>query len=614
MAYRTGRGKITIRSTAEIEKAPSGKEKIIITEIPYQVNKSKLIEGIAELVKEKRVEGITDIIDESDINGLKITIECRKDASAEIILNQLYKYSQLQETFSIIFLAIVNGVPRVLNLKDILKHYLEFQEEVVTRRTQFELDKALKRMHIVEGLLKALDNIDEVINIIRSSRTRTEAKDTLISRFELTDVQANAICEMRLISLTGLERENLDAEFNDLQSKINYCNEILADEKKLLALIRDELEDMKIKYGDARRTALLQDANEINMEDLIEDEMSVVTMSHFNYVKRIPLDTYKSQNRGGKGIIGMQTRDEDFVERLILSSNHSYLLFFTSKGRTFRLKTWAIPEAGRNAKGTPIINLLTQLEEGEKITSVIPVKEFDDSQFLTMVTKAGIIKRTMATSFSNIRKNGLIAVNLRDNDELISVIKTEGKNDIMVVTSNGMSIRFDENSLRPLGRTASGVKAISLDEGDFVIGADMVDDEHKVLLISQKGYGKCTESSSYKRQNRAGKGLKSYKITDKTGPVVGLNMVTDDEELIMATNTGTVIRIRVKDISTVGRVTQGVKLINLHDDVAVMSTAKIAAEYIKEDEEEFSETLETEEATEAVETTETYEAPENNIE
>jgi DNA gyrase subunit A len=584
-AYRTGRGKITIRSTAEIEKAPSGKEKITITEIPYQVNKSKLIEGIADLVKEKRIEGITDLIDESDINGLKITIECKKDASAEIILNQLYKYSQLQESYSIIFLAIVNGVPRVLNLKEILRYYLEFQEEVVTRRTQFELDKALKRMHIVEGLLKALDSIDEVINIIRASRARTDAKEALMARFGFSDAQANAICEMRLIALAGLERENLENEYNDLSAKISYCNDILSDVNKLLALIRDELIEMRTQYGDARRTALLQDANEINMEDLIEDEMSVVTMSHYNYIKRIPLSTYKSQNRGGKGIIGMQTRDEDFVEKLFLSSNHSYLLFFTSMGKVYRLKTWAVPEAGRNAKGTPIINLLDQLTEGEKITSVIPVKTFDDEQFLTMVTKHGLIKRTTATAFNNIRKTGLRALNLREDDELIAAIKTEGKNDIMVVTSSGMSIRFDENILRPLGRTAAGVKAVSLDTDDFVVGANMVDDEHKVLLITQKGYGKCTESSFYRSQNRGGKGLKSYKITDKTGPIVGLEMVTDDEELIMATNTGTVIRIRVKDISTVGRIAMGVKLINLHDDVQVMSTAKISAEYVDNGEE-----------------------------
>jgi DNA gyrase subunit A len=440
-------------------------------------------------------------------------------------------------------------------------------------------------MHIVEGLLKALDSIDEVINIIRASRARTDAKEALMARFGFSDAQANAICEMRLIALAGLERENLENEYNDLSAKISYCNDILSDVNKLLALIRDELIEMRTQYGDARRTALLQDANEINMEDLIEDEMSVVTMSHYNYIKRIPLSTYKSQNRGGKGIIGMQTRDEDFVEKLFLSSNHSYLLFFTSMGKVYRLKTWAVPEAGRNAKGTPIINLLDQLTEGEKITSVIPVKTFDDEQFLTMVTKHGLIKRTTATAFNNIRKTGLRALNLREDDELIAAIKTEGKNDIMVVTSSGMSIRFDENILRPLGRTAAGVKAVSLDTDDFVVGANMVDDEHKVLLITQKGYGKCTESSFYRSQNRGGKGLKSYKITDKTGPIVGLEMVTDDEELIMATNTGTVIRIRVKDISTVGRIAMGVKLINLHDDVQVMSTAKISAEYVDNGEE-----------------------------
>lgn len=585
-AYRTGRGKIVIRSKADIETTANGKERIVVTEIPYGVNKSKMIKGIAELVRDKRIDGITDLHDESsDRNGIKIIIDCRKDASAEIVLNQLYKYSQLQESFNAIFLAIVDGVPRVLNIKSMLEHYIHFQQQVLTRRTQFELDKALKRMHIVEGFLKALDSIDEVINIIRASRARADAKDALIARFGFTEIQVNAICDMRLISLSGLEREKLDAEFAELTATINEKREILGDENKLFALMRDELAEIRDKYGDERRTMLVQDLGEINMEDLIEDEMSVITMSHFNYIKRIPLDTYKSQNRGGKGIMGMQTRDEDFVEKLFLSSNHSYMLFFTNKGKVYRTKTWEIPEAGRNAKGTPIINIL-ELSEGEKITSVIPVSANEEMEFLTMVTRYGIIKKTTASAFGNIRKNGLIALNLKDNDELISVIKTNGSNDIMVVTRNGMSIRFDEKLLRPLGRTASGVKAIALEDNDIVIGADKADDEHKVLLISEKGYGKCTESSNYKCQNRAGKGLKSYKITEKTGSVVGLNMVKDDEELIMVTNTGSIIRIRVADISTVGRVTQGVRLINLNDDVTVMSTAKISAEYAAVEESE----------------------------
>ncbi len=590
-AYRTGRGKLKVRAQAEILTKPNGREEILITEIPYGVNKNRMIVGIADLVKEKKIEGISGIQDSTnDRNGIHILIEVKKDASAEIVLNNLYKYSQLQETYSVNMLAIVDGVPQVLNIKQMLEHYLKFQEEVITRRTKFDLKKALERLHILEGFLKALDHIDEVISILRSSRTTPEAKERLVERFGFTELQVNAICEMRLRSLVGMEREKLQNEFDELTKFAEEMRAILADENKLFGVIKDELLEIKNKFGDERRTRLIMDMGEIDIEDLIEDEMSVITMTHLNYIKRIPLSTYKSQNRGGKGIIGMQTRDEDAVKDLFLSSNHSYLLFFTNMGKVYRIKTWEIPEAGRNAKGTPIVNVL-EMGENEKITAVIRAKDYsDDSGYLMMITKNGIIKKTPTNLFNNIRKSGLIAVNLRDNDELISVQKTDGNKEIFVVTYKGMAIRFNENDLRSLGRTAAGVKAINLNEGDSVIGAEIIDPEKKVLIVSEKGYGKCTESDSFKVQNRGGKGLKAYKITEKTGNIVGLAMVNDNEELIMVTSQGVIIRIRVRDISTVGRVTQGVKLINLNDDVTVVSMAKISEEDIEEENENIEKT------------------------
>ncbi len=582
-AYRTGRGKIKLRAEAEIITKPNGREEILITEIPYQVNKSKMIQGIADLVKDKRVEGISGIQDSTnDRNGIHITIDVKKDASAEIVLNNLYKYSQLQENYSINFLAIVDGVPRVLNIKQILEHYLSFQEEVVTRRTKFDLNKALERLHILEGFLKALDNIDEVISILRSSHTTPEAKSRLVERFGFTDVQVNAICEMRFRSLVGMEREKLQKEFDDLTAFAAEMRAILADENKLYSVIKDEILEIKRKFGDERKTRLIQDMGEIDMEDLIADDMSVITMTRLNYVKRIPLDTYKSQNRGGRGIMGMTTRDEDCVQNIFLSSNHNVLLYFTNKGKVYKTKTWQIPEAGRNAKGTPIINLLP-LSEGEVISAIVPVKEMDLDKYLVMVTKKGIIKKTQVGSYANIRNNGLIAVGLRENDELISVFETNGSNDIFVATRNGLAIRFNESDARAMGRTASGVKAINLSNDDEVIGANLIDPEYKILLVSEKGYGKCTPADSYRVQSRGGKGLTSYKITEKTGNVMGLAMVKDGEELIMVTSQGVVIRIRVKDISTVGRVTQGVKLINLEDGITVMSIDKITEDAIEEE-------------------------------
>lgn len=589
MTYMTGRGRLRVRSTANIETTKAGKERIIITEIPYQVNKSRMIEKIAELVKDKKVDGITDINDESDRNGIKVVIECRKDANANVILNQLYKYSQLQESYSINFLAIVDGVPKTLNLKEILEYYLKHQEEVVTRRTQFELDKALKRAHIVEGLLKALDFIDEIINIIRSNKDIKDAKTILIDKFDFTVEQVDAICEMRLRSLSGLEREKLDEEFAKLSSIIDELKSILGSENRLLQVIKEEFLQIKAKFGDERKTAIVQDEGDLYIEDLIEDEMSVITMTHLDYVKRLPLSTYKSQNRGGKGIIGMQTRDEDFVKNLFLSSNHSFIYFFTNKGKVYRIKTFEIPEAGRTAKGTPIINLL-QVESGEKITAVIPVKqnknneEIDKDEYLIMTTKKGVIKKTKISMFNNIRKMGLIAVNLREDDELISVKKiTDGKQ-MFLATKLGMSIKFNQEDIRELGRNATGVKAITLNEDDEVVASEVIEKNKKILIVSEKGFGKCTSSDEYRLQSRGGKGLKTYKITERTGNVIDVKMIDEKEELIMVTSDGVIIRIRAKDISTTSRVTQGVKLINVNDDVKVMSVAKISEDYIENEE------------------------------
>lgn len=589
MAYTTGKGRIRVRSTAEIETTKSGKERIVITEIPYQVNKSRMIEKIAELVKDKKVEGITDINDESDRNGIKVVIECKKDANANVILNQLYKYSQLQESYSINFLSIVDGVPKTLNLKQILECYLKHQQEVVTRRTQFDLDKALKRAHIVEGLLKALDFIDEIINIIRSNKDIKDAKEILIQRFDFTQEQVDAICEMRLRSLSGLEREKLDEEFLKLKSFIAEMESILGDGNKLLQVIKEEFLQTKAKFGDERKTAIVQDEGDLYIEDLIEDEMSVITMTQLDYVKRLPLSTYKSQNRGGKGIIGMQTRDEDFVKNLFLSSNHSFIYFFTNRGKVYRIKTFEIPEAGRTAKGTPIINLVN-LEGGEKITAVIPVKQKKDSEeiekdeYLVMTTKKGIIKKTKISMFNNIRKIGLIAVNLREDDELISVKKIVDGDFMFLATKLGMSIKFSEADFRELGRTATGVKAINLNENDEVVASEVIEQDKKILIVSEKGFGKCTDSSEYRTQSRGGKGLKTYKITEKTGNVIDVKMIDDKEELIMVTSEGVIIRIRAKDIATTSRITQGVKLINVSDDVKVVSVAKISQDYIQPEE------------------------------
>ncbi len=611
-AYRTGRGKINIRSEAEIETLQNGRERIIITEIPYQVNKSRMIEKIAELVKDKKVEGISSLNDETSREGIRVVIECKREANATVILNQLYKYSSLQESYTINFLAIVNGEPKILNLKDMLIYYIEHQEEVVTRRTKFDLDKALKRAHIVEGFLKALDHIDEVINIIRSSQTTGEAKERLKDRFDFTEAQVTAIVEMRLRSLTGLEREKLENEYSELMEFIAEMRAILSDKNRLFQVIKDELLVIRKRYGDDRKTKIIHDFGEIDMEDLIEDEMSVVTLTRLNYIKRIPLDTYKSQNRGGKGIIGMQTRDEDLVKNIFLSSNYDYIFLFTSKGKVYKIKTYEIPEAGRTAKGTPIINLLNLLSD-EKISAVIPIREFNfnsesadvseedydlsedlagvdgtgSGDYLVMTTKKGIIKKVETEKFSNIRTSGLIALNLKDGDELISVKRTDGKGLIFIATKFGMTIKFDEKDVRAMGRTASGVHAIKLRDGDEVIASEIVSDGYKMLIVSEKGFGKCTSADEFRLQSRGGFGTKGYKITEKTGNLVGVSMVNDNEELMMITSDGVVIRIRVKDISNSGRVTQGVKLINVGENVKVMSIAKIEEESLEpEDSEE----------------------------
>ncbi|MBQ7266320.1 MAG: DNA gyrase subunit A [Firmicutes bacterium] len=585
-AYRTGRGKLRVRSACEVRTAPSGKESIVVTEIPFNVNKSRMISGIAELVKEKKIEGVSDIHDHSDRNGINIIIDCKKEASAEVVMNKLFKYSQLEESYSVNFLAIVNGVPKTLNIKEMLSCYMDHQENVVTRRTQFDKKKAEARMHIVEGLLIALDNIDEVITIVRSSKTTAEARERLQERFSLTEIQANSIIEMRIRALVGLEREKLEDERAELEANIKEWSEILADKNKLISVIKTELIEIRDKYGDERRTKILPNMGEIDMEDLIDDYLSAVTITNLNYVKRISLDTYKSQNRGGKGIKGLQTREEDFARNLLISSNHSYILFFTTKGKVYRMKTWEIPEAGRNAKGTPIVNLLP-LEPEEKISACVPVKHFGEGQYLTMVTEQGIIKRSSLRFFENIRKTGIKAINLMNDDSLVTVIKTTGDDQLFIATRNGMAIRFKEEEVRGMSRTSYGVKAIALKEGDYIIGAALADPEYKVLTVTENGYGKCTGIDNFKLQHRGGIGLRSYAITEKTGKIVSISMVKDGEELIMITDEGIVIRIKVRDIRTTsGRVASGVKLVNMDEGVKLVSVDKIREEAIASEDSE----------------------------
>ena len=590
-AYRTGRGKILVRSTAEIQPMGNGREKIVVTEIPYMVNKLRLIEKIAELVKEKRVDGISDLYDASAGDDIQIIIELKKDANANVILNQLYKYTQLQESFGAIMIALVNGKPAVLNLQQMLSEYLKHQEEVVTRRTKYNLDKAEKRAHILEGLRIAISNIDEVIRIIRTSYD--DAKERLMERFGLSEIQAQAILEMQLRRLQGLEHEKIDAEYKDLQEKIAYYKSLLADEAKLLGVIRDEMQEIKAKYADPRRTQLVANPGEIDVEDLIDEETCVFTLSNLNYVKRTPLMTYKSQNRGGRGIVGMQTRDEDFVKDLFLCSTHDTILFFTDHGRVYRLKGYEVPEAGRTARGMAIVNLL-EIAPDESVTAVIPVKEFREDRYLVMLTKQGLIKKTDMASYSNIRKGGLIAINLREDDSLISVMTTEGEDEILAATRNGMGIRFSEKDVRPMGRTATGVKAISLREGDYLVSAVKMSPTAKVLNVTEKGFGKRTVPDEFKVQYRGGMGVKIHQLTEKTGLLTGVLMLEENEEVMLITSEGVIIRLRGADISTIGRVSQGVKLMNLDEGVSVVGIAKITEDDIESEEEELAELAEKE--------------------
>ena len=578
-AYRTGRGKIRVRSVSNIEAMPNGKNRIVVTEIPYMVNKARLIEKIAELVKDKRIDGITHIADESSREGMRINIELRKDVNPNVILNQLYKHTQLQDTFGVIMLALVNNEPRVLNLLEMLQYYLAHQEDVVTRRTKYELNKAEERAHILQGLLIALDNIDRVIQIIRGSQTVQIAKASLIEEFALDDVQAQAIVDMRLRTLTGLERDKIEKEYEDLMARIDYLKGILADEKKLLGVIREEIMLISDKYGDDRRTKIGYDEFDLSMEDLIPVSDSVITMTHLGYIKRMTVDNFRSQNRGGKGIKGMQTLDEDFIEEIFMTTTHHYLMFFTNFGRAYRMKAYEIPEAGRTARGTAIINLLP-LQPGEKISAVIPVKEWDETNYLIMATRDGIVKKTKMKDYSNIRKTGLLAISLREGDELIEVKITDGNDDVILITKNGMSIRFHETDVRTTGRVSMGVIGMNLDEDDEVVAMQLDRQGEYLLIVSENGYGKRTLTSEFHVQNRGGKGLKCYKIMDKTGCVIGAKAVNDGNEIMMITNEGIVIRTGCDDISLLKRITSGVKLMDIkaEEGIKVANIAKVRQE------------------------------------
>ncbi len=575
-AYRTGRGKIKTRAVSEIETMDNGKSRIIVTELPYMVNKAKLVEKIASLVKEKKVDGITDLRDESDQEGTRVVIEVRRDANANVILNQLYKHTQLQDSFGVIMLALVDGEPKVLNLLQMLDEYLKHQKDVVTRRTKFELNKAEERAHIIKGLLIALDNIDEVIKIIRGSRTTADAKKNLIERFGLSDAQSQAIVDMRLRQLTGLAREDLEAEYADLMAKIDYLKSILADENKLLTVIKEEIEVIRDKFGDERRTKIGINVGDLSDEDLIPEEDTVVAMTNLGYIKRMTVDNFKSQNRGGKGIKGMQTIDKDFMKDMFMVSTHDYILFLTNTGRIYKLKCYEIPEAGRTARGMAIVNLL-QLQPGEKISAMVQMKEFEEDKYLIMATKKGTIKKTPIMAYTNIRKSGIQAITLREDDELIDVTISDNNDNIMLITKKGQGIKFREIDVRETGRSAMGVRGIELNQDDEVISMQLESQGECVLIVSANGMGKRTPFTDFKLQNRGGKGVKCYKISDKTGEVVGAKAVNDGNEIMMITNEGIVIRMFVDDISILGRVTLGVKLMNTgdKDDIVVASITKV---------------------------------------
>lgn len=585
-AYRTGRGKIKVRAVTDIEPMASGKNRIIVTELPYMVNKARLIEKIAELVRDKKINGITELRDESNRNGMRICIELRRDVNANVILNQLYKHTQLQDTFGVIMLALVNNEPRILNLQQMLEYYIKHQEEVVTRRTQYDLNKAEERAHILKGLMIALDHIDEVIRIIRASKNVAEARQSLIERFDLSEVQSQAIVDMRLRALTGLEREKLENELNELMKKIAEFKAILQDRKKLLTVIEEELSLIRDKYGDDRRTSIGFDEFDISTEDLIPRENTVIAMTKLGYIKRMTIDNFKSQHRGGKGIKGMQTIEEDFIEDLLMTTTHHYIMFFTNKGRVYRLKAYEIPEASRTARGTAIVNLI-QLMPEEKITSIIPLREYKDNRYLFMATKNGIVKKTPIKDYENIRKSGLIAIHLREEDELIEVKSTNSKKEIILVTKYGQCIRFSEKDVRSTGRTSMGVIGIHLSEEDEVIGMQLDTQGEYLLFVSEYGMGKRTDMNEFTIQRRGGKGVKCYKVTEKTGNVIGVKAVDNENEIMIITTEGIIIRLMTDDISKLGRITSGVKLINMdkESDITVASIAKVRESENKSEEE-----------------------------
>lgn len=589
-AYRTGRGIVVTRAVTDIEPMPGNRNRIIVTELPYQVNKARLVEKIADLVKEKKIEGISDLRDESDRTGMRVVIELKRDGNPNVILNQLFKHTQMQESFGINMLALVNNEPKVLNIKQILEYYLEHQKDVVTRRTQFDLKKAEERAHILEALIKALDFIDEVIRIIRGSQSTADAKLNLQDRFGFTDIQAQAIVDMRLRALTGLEREKLENEYQELKERIKELKAILADTKLLLGVIKEEIMIVREKYSDDRRTVITFDESDIDMEDLIKKETIAITMTHLGYVKRIPINTYKSQNRGGKGIKGMNTLEEDFVKNVFITTTHHYIMFFTNKGKAYRLKGYQIPESSRTARGTAIVNILN-LDPDEKITAVITLKEYEDDKYLLMATKKGVVKKSSISEYQNIRQNGLIAIGLKEDDSLIEVKITDDEQEVILGTKLGQCIRFHESDVRTTGRTTQGVRGMNLNDDDEVIGMQLIAQGDDLLIVSEKGFGKRTKMDNFTTQNRGGKGVKFYKIMGKTGNVIGMKAVSVDNEMIMISTEGIVIRIRVNDVSRYGRITSGVKIMNVEDDITIASIARIRQVIDEDVDEDLDETI-----------------------
>lgn len=587
-AYRTGQGKVLVRSVSEIEELSHGKQQIVVTEIPYQVNKARLIEKIAELVKDKKVDGISAIRDESNRKGMRIVIELKKDANANIILNRLYKHTQLQDSVSMIMLALVDGKPKICNLKDMLVEYLKHQKEVVTRRTIYDKKKAEARAHILEGLRIALDNIDEIIKIIRTSYN--DAKERLMERFSLSEIQAQAILDMQLRRLQGLEKEKIENEYQELLKKIAYYNELLADVHKLMGVIKDELLEIKDKWGDKRRTKIKADAQEIDEEDLIQEENVCITLTHLGYVKRVPVDTYRAQKRGGKGITGLTTKENDFVKDLIMTSTHDYLMFFTNTGKAHKIKAYEIPEAARTAKGIPIVNFLNLMSR-ERVTAVIPIREFSEDQYLIGVTKQGIIKKTSLSNFDTNRKTGLIAMNLKDGDELIGIQQTTGRNNVIIVTKHGKCICFSEDDVRPMGRIAGGVRAINLEKDDEVVSMQLVEPGQELLVVTRNGYGKRTRVEDYKIQVRGGKGLLTYDKAKfkKTGELVGAMVVSEDDDIMLINSDGIIIRMKASEVSRLGRATQGVKIMSVNEDANIIALAKVARDDSIEEKEESQE-------------------------